>query len=308
MDTMTIRRMLASGAKNFARGGAVSVATVLIMTVTLAIIGALIFVSALLNYSLASIKSKVDISVYFVTSASDSDSQSFIGKVDALPEVASTTYTDRDQALSQFEARHASDQLTLQALSELGENPLDASLEIEAKDPSQYEAIVTTLQDTPALSAEGSSIIDRINYQQNKQVIDKLSGAISATQEIGFAVVLIFALASILIAFATIRLAIYTAKDEIGVMRLVGASNAYIQGPFVVVGVITGLLAALIVLLLLYPAAWYAAHVSSAWLGGFDLFAYYGEHLPLFFSIIAGSGIVLGGAASVLAIRRYLKV
>ena len=308
MDFTAIRRVLASGAKSFARGGAVSVATVLIMTVTLAIIGVLIFVSALLNYTLATIKSKVDVSVYFVTSASDADIQSFITKVDALPQVASTTYTTRDQALAQFEARHANDQLTLQALSELGENPLDASLEIEAKDPSEYEAIVTTLEDTPALSAEGSSIIDRINYQENKDVIDKLSGAISATQEIGFAVVLVFAIASILIAFATIRLAIYTAKDEIGVMRLVGASNAYIQGPFVVVGVITGLLAALIVLLLLYPASWYAAHLSSAWLGGFDLFSYYGSHFLLIFLIIVGSGIVLGGAASVLAIRRYLKV
>ncbi|HVW82521.1 MAG TPA: permease-like cell division protein FtsX [Candidatus Paceibacterota bacterium] len=308
MDAMTIRRMLASGAKNFARGGAVSVATVLIMTVTLAIIGVLIFVSALLNYSLAAIRDKVDVSVYFVTTASDSDIQSFVNKVEALPQVASTTYTTRDEALVQFQARHASDELTLQALSELGENPLDASLEIEAKDPSQYENIVTTLEDTPALSAAGSSIIDRINYQENKQVIDKLSGAIDATKEIGFAVVLVFAIASILIAFATIRLAIYTAKDEIGVMRLVGASNAYIRGPFVVVGVITGILAALIVLLLLYPAAWYAAHLSRAWLGGFDLFSYYGSHFIEIFCIIVGSGIVLGGAASVLAIRRYLKI
>lgn len=305
---MTIRRMLASGAKNFARGGAVSVATVLIMTVTLAIIGTLIFVSALLNYTLVTIKSKVDVSVYFVTSASDSDIQSFIGKVDALPQVASTTYTSRDEALAEFTARHANDQLTLQALSELGQNPLDASLEIQAKDPSQYQDIVTTLEDTPALSATGDSIIDRINYEENKDVIDKLTGAINATKEMGFAVVFIFAIASVLIAFATIRLAIYTAKDEIGVMRLVGASNAYIQGPFVVVGVITGILAALIVLLLLYPATWYAGHLSSTWLGGFDLFSYYGMHFFEIFCIIAGSGIVLGGAASVLAIRRYLKV
>jgi cell division transport system permease protein len=308
MDGMTIKRMLAAGAKSFTRGGAVSVATVLIMTVTLAIIGTLIFISALLNYSLATIKSKVDVSVYFVTTASDADIQSFIGKVEALPQVASTTYTDRDQALAEFETRHASDELTLQALAELGENPLDASLEIEAKDPSQYESIVTALEDTPALSAGGASIIDRINYQENKDVIEKLTGAIDATKEIGFAVVLVFAIASILIAFATIRLAIYTAKDEIGVMRLVGASNAYIQGPFVVVGVITGILAALIVLLLLYPATWYAAHVSASWLGGFNLFDYYGSHFLLIFLIIVGAGIVLGGAASILAIRRYLKV
>ena len=308
MDTMVIRRMLGAGAKNFARGGAVSVATVLIMTVTLAIIGSLIFLSALLSYTLASIKDKVDVSVYFVTSASDTDVQSLIAKVNGLPQVASTTYTTRDEALAQFEQRHASDELTLQALSELGDNPLDSSLEIRAKDPSQYEGIVNFLENTPALSASGSSIIDRINYAQNKDVIDRLTSAITATKEIGLAVVLIFAAASVLIAFATIRLAIYTSRDEIAVMRLVGASNAYIRGPFIVVGVITGVLAALIVLLLLYPATWYAGHVSALWLGGFDLFGYYGSHFLFIFAIIIGSGIVLGSAASILAIRRYLTV
>ena len=300
--------MLGAGAKNFARGGAVSVATVLIMTVTLLIIGMLIFVSALLNYTLDTIKSKVDVSVYFVTTASDSDINSLIQKVNALPQVASTTYTSRDAALAAFEARHANDELTLQALNELGENPLDSSLEIQAKDPSEYEAIVNFLENTPALADTGTSIVDRINYEQNKDVIDRLTSAITATKEIGLAIVLIFAAASVLIAFATIRLAIYTAKDEIAVMRLVGASNAYIRGPFIVVGIITGILAALFVLLLLYPATWYAARLSSVWLGGFNLLAYYGAHFPEIFLIIVGSGVVLGGAASILAIRRYLTV
>lgn len=308
MTTMELRRVLGGGAKNFMRGGAVSVATVLIMTVTLAIIGSLIFLSGLLSYTLNSIKDKVDVSVYFVTTASESDIAAFQAKVNGLPQVASTVYTNRDDALAAFEARHATDQLTLQALNELGDNPLDASLEIKAKDPSQYDAIVSAIQDTPALSSSGSSIIDRINYEQNKDVITRLTGAIDATKEIGFAIVLLFAIASVLIAFATIRLAIYTARDEIAVMRLVGASNAYIRGPFIVAGVITGLIAAAAVLILMVPAAWYAGHVSATWLGGFNLFSYYGRYFPEIFLIIVGSGIVLGGAASILAIRRYLKV
>jgi cell division transport system permease protein len=305
---MELRRVLGAGAKNFVRGGAVSVATVLIMTVTLAIIGSLIFLSGLLSYTLNSIKDKVDVSVYFVTTASDSDIQSFISEVNGLPQVASSTYTTRDQALAAFEARHANDQLTLQALDELGSNPLDASLEIQAKDPSEYGNIVNTIQETPALSSDGTSIIDRIDYEQNEDVINRLTAAINATQEIGLAVVLLFAIASVLIAFATIRLAIYTARDEIAVMRLVGASNAYIRGPFIFAGIITGVLAAAVVLLLLIPATWYAGSVSSQWFGGFDLFAYYGANFIEIFLIIVGSGVILGGAASILAIRRYLKV
>ena len=305
---MTIKRMLVAGWKNFARGGAVSAATVLIMTVTLTIIGSLIFLSALLTFTLNTIKDKVDVSVYFVTSASEADILAVKSQIEKLPQVSGTIYTSAADSLIAFRARHANDQLTLQALDELGGNPLDASLEVRAKDPSEYESIVNYLQASPALSTGGTSIVDRINYAQNKQVIDRLALAIQATREIGFAVVILFALASILIAFATIRLAIYTAKEEIAVMRLVGASNTYIQGPFIVTGVITGVTAAILVLLFLWPGTWYAGMKTSDWFGGFNLASYYSGHFALIFFILMGSGIVLGSLASVLAIHRYLKV
>lgn len=290
------------------RGGAVSVATVLIMTVTLTIIGSLIFLSALLTFTLATITDKVDVSVYFVTSASEAEIFSVKDQLEKLPQVASVTYTSAEEALIAFRERHATDQLTLQALNELGGNPLDASLEVRAKDPSQYEGIVKFLEASPALSAGGSSIIDRINYAQNKEVIDRLSLAIRATREIGFAVVLVFSIASILIAFATIRLAIYTAKDEVAVMRLVGASNAYIQGPFIITGIITGIASMFLVLILFWPATWYAGTKTAGWFGGFNLAHYYATHFVSIFFMLLFSGVVLGAIASVLAIRKYLKV
>lgn len=305
---MGIKRVLTSGTKNFARGGAVSAATVVIMTVTLGIIGSLIFLSALLGFTLNSIKSKVDVSVYFVTSASEQQILSVQSDLEKLPQVQAVTYTSADQALAEFKQRHANDQLTLQALNELGGNPLDASLEIQAKDPSQYESIVNFLNASPGLSPDGNSIIDRIDYAQNKDAINRLTVAIRATRDTGLVIVLLFAIASILIAFATIRLAIYTSRDEVAVMRLVGASNAYIQGPFVVTGIITGILASVIVLVLLWPATWYASINTNGWLGGFSFLSYYGAHLLMIIGIVVGSGIALGAIASVLAIRRYLKV
>ena len=305
---MLIKRVLVSGWKNFARGGAVSAATVLIMTVTLAIIGSLIFVSALLSFTLATIKNKVDVSVYFVTTASENQILAVKDQLEQLPQVARITYTSAAEALAAFRARHENDQLTLQALDELGGNPLDASLEVQAHDPSEYESIVNFLEASPALSVGGASIVDRINYAQNKEVIDRLSLAIQATREIGFAIVALFAIASILIAFATVRLAIYTAKDEIAVMRLVGASNSYIQWPFIITGIITGASAAVLVLLLLWPATWYMGGKTTEWFGGFDVASYYSTHFLLIFAILMCSGIVLGAIASVFAIRRYLTV
>ena len=308
MDWMIFKRVLMSGAKDFARGGSVSAATVLIMTVTLAIISSLVFLFALLSFTLDTIRDKVDVAAYFVTTASEADILAVKQKLESLPQVASVSYTSAEEALATFRERHASDELTLQALDELGGNPLDASLEIRAKDPSQYESIASFLQASPALSADGASIIDRVNYTQNKDVIDRLALAIRATRQVGLAVVLIFALASILIAFATIRLAIYSSRDEIAVMRLVGASNAYIQGPFIVAGIITGVIAASIVLLLLWPATLYTGAKTADWFGGFNLASYYLSHFALLFGILMGSGVLLGGVASVLAARKYLKV
>lgn len=305
---MTIKRMMVAGGKNFVRGDAVSAATVLIMTVTLAIIGALIFLSALLSYTLTTVKDKVDVTVYFVTTATEQEILAEKTQLEKLPQVESVSYTSADEALATFRERHASDQLTLQALDELGGNPLDASLSVKAKDPSQYESIVNFIDASPAISSAGTSIIDRVNYAQNKEAIDRLTLAINATRSIGIAIVILFSIASILIAFATIRLAIYTAKEEIAVMRLVGASNYYVQGPFVVTGVINGIIAATLVLLALWPATWYVSTKTATWFGGFNVATYYGQHFALIFCILVGAGVGLGAIASLFAIRKYLKV
>ena len=303
----SFRRVFVGGTKNFMRSGAVSAATVIIMTVTLMIIGFLIFLSALLTFTLAQIQDKVDVSVYFTTSAAEGDILNLKDKLSQLPSVASVTYTSSSDALQQFKERHANDQLTLNALNELGDNPLGASLSIKAKDPTQYQDIVNFVSDDPDLQSAGTSIIDHINYYENKDVIDRLTAAIHDTERAGLIVVIIFAIASTIIAIATVRLAIYSSRDEIAVMRLVGASNAYVRGPFLVAGIIAGVLSSLISLIIFAPVTWYLGTNYTTWLAGFNVFAYYTSHFLEIFAILVGSGILLGGFASYLAVRRYLK-
>jgi cell division transport system permease protein len=292
---------------NFGRSGLVSFATVLIMTATLVIIGTLLFLSAILSNTLSAVEDKVDINVYFTTTAAESDILSVQSSLQKRPDVAKVTYTSRDQALAEFRTRHADDQLTLQALDQLGENPLGASLAIKATDPTKYAGIVNFLSDGSNISG-GSSIIERINYYQNKTVIDRLTSAIQATEKAGIAIVILFALASVIITFATIRLAIYSARDEIAVMRLVGASNMYIRGPFIVAGMIAGIVSAVVALVLFYPATYYAGKSLSQWLGGFNLFSYYTGNFAYIFFVLVGAGILLGGIASFVAVRRYLRI
>src|SRR3989344_9688541 len=227
---INVGRIIKSGFVSFWRNWFVSLASLLMMTVPLSVIGALIFLSATLATTLDFIRSKVDVSAYFVSSAAESDIMALKSSLESLPEVLSVEYISRDEALKRFRERHANDQLTLQALDELGDNPLEASLSIKAKDPSQYENIAKFLESPSVLGQAGATIIDRVNYARNKASIDNLSKIINSAQTVGYAVIFILVISSLLITFTTIRLAIYISKDEISVMKLVGASNAYIRG------------------------------------------------------------------------------
>lgn len=304
-----IKRTLRSGFISFWRNGYVSLAAVLIMTVTLCVIAGIIFVGAMLNSTLGNIKDKVDINVYFVQNANAEDIAVLSKSISSLPQVAAVAYTSSEVALQEFRDRHQNDQLTLQALDELGGNPLGASLNIKAKDPSQYESVVKFLQDKKDSSPEGlGSIIDRINYTENKQAIDALNRIIDAAGRMGTIAIVFFVCVSILITFNTVRLAIYVFREEIAVMRLVGASEMYIRGPFVTVGIMYGLISGILTLIILYPFSYWVGPVSVDIGTGLNLFSYYISHFGRFLLYIVGSGVVVGALSSILAVRKYLKV
>lgn len=237
-----VKRAVKAGFFNFWRSGYVSVASIMVMVITLSVIGSVIFIGAVLNITMGELRNKVDINVYFVTNAAESDILALKTKVEALPEVQTVTYTSSDQALANFKVQHENDQITLQALDELGTNPLGASLNIKAKEPSQYEGIADFLNQDNILSSDGTKIIDKINYFENRSAIDKLSAIISSVESLGLAISLALIIVSIIITFNTVRLTIYISREEISVMQLVGASKNYIKGPFVVTGVLVGLI------------------------------------------------------------------
>lgn len=308
MFWMKLKRVMRTGFFNFWRDTTVTLASVLIMTVTLLVIGLISFSSAILDTTLAELKNKIDINVTFITSAKEEDILNIKHTIESLPEVLLVTYLSREEALTLFKERHSNDQAILSALDELGENPLGGVLNIKARDPSQYASVAEFLESGSALSSAGLPIIDRINYFQNKTAIDKLTQVIASADWLGFVAMLFLAAVSVLIAFNTIRLTIYLARDEISVMRLVGASTTYIRGPFVVVGVIYGIVAGILTLILLLPITYWLGDTTENFFVGFNIFSYYLRHFLEFVFIIMASGICIGAISSALAIRKYLKV
>src|SRR3989344_5188878 len=157
-----IKRIIKSGFYNFWRNGTVSLASVLVMTITLLAIGSITLGGAVLDTALSGLKDKIDINVTFVTTAKTEDILNIKQSLESLPEVLLVSYTSREEALEDFKKRHEHDQTILSALNELGENPLGAVLNIKARDPSQYQSVAEFLESSDTLSSAGVSIIDRI--------------------------------------------------------------------------------------------------------------------------------------------------
>ncbi|MHB1316476.1 MAG: cell division protein FtsX [Minisyncoccota bacterium] len=304
----SIKRITKSGFFSFWRNGFVSLSSVLVMIITLFVITGTIFLGAILNASLTEIKNKVDINVYFVRTAPEEDILTLQKTIETLPEVKAVEYVSREDALASFRQKHQDDQFTLQALDELGENPLGASLNIRAKEPSQYEGIAEFLKSKSTLSKDGTSIIDKVNYYQNKTAIDTLTKMIDSANRLGFILTVFLVFVSVLITFNTIRLAIFMSRDEISVMRLVGASTMYIRGPFVVSGAIYGVVSGFFTLILFFPITLWLGNATAEFFVGLNVFSYYITNFAQIFIIVIFLGGFIGALSSFLAVRKHLKI
>jgi len=306
MAWISFKRVIRSGWIGFWRNGIVSVASVLVVTITLSVIAGVIFSQAILKSSLNEIKNKVDITIYFKLNASQDDTASLQSDLEKLSEVAKVSFVSAEEALVNFKEKHANDYLTLQALEELDVNPLGAYMTVKAKEATQYESIAKALGNDSALIKNSSNIIDKINYNQNKAVIDRLIALIDGAQKLGLLLTLILMAISIIITFNTIRLTIFFSKEEISIMRLVGAGGLYVRGPFLVQGVIYGFISSLVTLIIFLPITYWLGQDMTGFLG-LNVFDYYLANFWQICLIIFGSGIILGVFSSFLAINKYLN-
>lgn len=312
----TLKRITRTGFVNFWRNGFLTFAAVMVMTLSLSALGALLFASAFGRTLIADVKEKVDVNVYFVLDASEDAMSALKADIERLPEVARVDYVSRDQALEDFKARWETNALIMQGLEEIGSNPFPASLNIKANDPGQYASIVNFVESKSAAMAE--PLVEKVNYQQNKLIIDRLGRIIPAVEQAGAAAAILLALVAVIVVWNTIRLIIFTARDEISVMKLVGASNVYVRGPLVVSGIMYGIVAATITLVLMAAFAYWSDALVLRFAGvqvaaDFELAVnilsrYFVQNFSQIFLIILGAGVVLGGLSSYVAARRYLKV
>ncbi|MEK7649678.1 MAG: permease-like cell division protein FtsX [Patescibacteria group bacterium] len=298
----SFKRVIRNAFINFWRNGWVSVATILVMVLAILMAGSLIMFQVLLNATLAEVEQKVDVSTYFKQDAPEDEIFRIRGLLQALPEVREITYISQDEALAIFKERHKDNALISSALDELGENPLGAVLRIRASEQQNYESIVRFLENG------GFDSLDKVDYRQNEALFRRLEAVLSLSRRVGFGVTAVLGFVAFLVAFNTIRLAIYTSREEISIMRLVGASTWYVRGPFLVEGAVHGFFASIISMLIFWPVTLWMGPRAREFFGGLDLFSFYTQNLFLFFFALFLVGITIGVFSSFVATRRYLKI
>lgn len=299
----TINRIIKSGLVNFWRNGWLSTATVLIMTIALLLWMGLFLTNVALTAVLGVLTEKVDISVYFGLDAKETDILALKSQLEKSDSIKSVEYVSSQNALEIFKKRHADDNVLLKSIQELDGNPLEASLNILAKDPSKYADIASFLDD-----GAYKSLISKINYTENQTAINRLVNIIKIIRESGLAASLILAFIAFLVAFNTVRLAIYSSREEITIMKLVGASNWYVRGPFIVEGVLHGVVASLFSFMVIVPAISIIGPKLFNFLPEINLMRYLGSNWLALIAFQTLGGIALGVFSSWTAIRKYLEV
>lgn len=296
------KRILKAGFLSFQRNGWLSTATILVMSLMMSVLGGLVLLGALAHTILTSLESKIDVSVFFAEQAREDEIFVIKDDLESLADVAEVTYVSKDAALETFRERHQNNALISDALTELGDNPLQASINIKARDPSNYAGI------SEFLLNKDYEAVEKINYFENQLVIERLGAVFSTVRGTGLFLALLLTFVAILVAFNTVRLAIHTMRDEIGVMRLVGATRSFVRGPFLIAGIIYGAISALITTLLFAPLVWLVSPRLEVIVPGFTLTTYFTQNLWEFFVILLVAGMTIGTTSSLIAMRKYLKV
>jgi cell division transport system permease protein len=305
---ITTERIIKNGFINFGRNIWLAIAAIAMMGITLTILLFAIIANATFAHTISDLTAHIDVSMYLKDSVTDKQRTELIKDLKNLDNVERVTYISKADALKKYEKDNAANPLLLSAISQT-DNPLSAELHIKPKDPNKLDTLKEFLDKPSTLSLQS----DPTSYSgDRKAAIDKITKATHFMQQAGIVGIIVFILISMLIIFNTIRMTIFNRRDELVIMRLLGASPGYIRGPFIVETMLYGAVAAAISLAIcgtLFAIASSTLEASS--LGLLDISyssEYFTDHLWLILTVQIVVGIMIGAASSAIATRRYLKL
>jgi cell division transport system permease protein len=299
------KRILTFAFNDFSRNKGISIAAIFVLTVTIMLVTGLVFFRGITGYLTSQIQNKIDITAYFVDGTQEQDILNVKDELSKMSSnIKSIEYVSKDQALANFNQTHQGDAVLAKALQEVGDNPFLPSLNISTNgDPSQYASISNILQ-----TSDFSKLIDKVDFSQKKDTIEKVYSITSNINIFGLILGILLIIVAMLVVFNTIELAIENSKEEISTMKIVGASDWFVRGPFLIQGIIYGIISFFISIFLSGISAYFLSGKISVVLPGFNLFNYFLTNWWIFVLIQLGFGMGVGIISSFIVVKRHLEV
>ncbi|HTX87238.1 MAG TPA: permease-like cell division protein FtsX [Candidatus Nanoarchaeia archaeon] len=303
MFFLSLYRIIKFSLQDLSRNIWLSIVTVIILILALFSINMLLVVKVIGEAAVGAIKDKIDISLYLKTDAPDDQIMALKAQIENLSDVKAVKYVSKEEALSAFQQNNSDDPEILQALRELGKNPLTPTLIIQPKNADSIDNL------THELDRLVSPIIDSRNFTDYQTMLDKINSVTDKVTKAGMILSAIFVLITLMVIFNAIRVAIYTHNMEINIMRLVGAPNSFIYLPFLVSSLFYTLFGLIIIILIFYPFLSLLQPYLEAFFVGYNvnLVDYFNQR---FFLIFGGEFIgiaLINILASWWAARRYAQ-
>lgn len=300
-------RIIRFAFQNFWRDIWLSSVTVIIFILAISLVGVLSGVRVVANQAIGVLQAKADVTISFDPAVDQSLIEEIRQKVSALPETTSVEMVSADENLRRFKELHRDDPIIQQGTEAVGDNPFGPSMIIQARTLEEYPAIAKVLEDqsyAEAIASGGQALAE------NTAAIGKLSTFTKTIERFSLILTLVFSIIAMLVVINTVRIAIHTHREEIGIMKLVGATNDYVRGPFLVESVVIGLLSALVASGLLLIGIAVLSPTFDRLFSGYDvqMAAYFRQHfLAIFWPPLVGA-VILSVFSAAIAMGRYLKV
>ncbi|MFA4880827.1 MAG: permease-like cell division protein FtsX [Candidatus Doudnabacteria bacterium] len=304
MPLYSLSRIFKMGVLNFWRNIWLSVATTLVMVLTLLSFSILFILNLMGNVAIQNIKEKIDVTIYLKNNPDAEKIDLLKQSIAEIDGVKSVEYISSEQALENFRQKHQNDRVIAEILKDFKDNPMEAVFIIKANDPQDYPEIAKRLE-----QERYQEFIRKVNYKDNQTMINRLTATAGSLAKIGIIISGVFAGIAILVMFNTIRLSIYSRSQEIEIMKIVGATNWYVRWPMIVEGILYGLIAAFISLVILYPVTRMTSPKIETYFQGYgiNLAQYFTSHLLQIVALQILVGVLLGVLSSAIAVSKYLK-
>ena len=296
-----LRKIIKNGWEGLRRQGFLTFATSLVIFIAATLAISLYLFQGGVSFLTNALNNQIDISVTFNADVSQDQILSMRDDLLKLSQVKKVDYVSAEDAYNTFVSAHQGDAY-MTALEMIGTNPFLPSLRIQTKDPSVYTQVTSYFNQD-----QHKSLVSAVNDYKKADVIARLSEITKSIQTTGISITVFLSLIAVIITFNTLRLSIYSQKEEIEIMRLVGAKNSFIRGPFLVEGVFCGLFASVLSFFLYFILLFsFNVHLKSLFMG-FDVYGFFLSNIWVVLLFDFGVGIGLGLISSYFAVRKYLR-